>query len=175
MTDSKLNFHDHIKIIGSKLSRGVGILYRLKALLPRETLCKIYFQLFHSHLLFGLVAWRSTFPTYKSKLESLQNKAVKIIGGDTIRKSPTPFYGKLKILKLADLYKFEIAKLVHDFLHDKLPSFSVISHLFNPRKFPIVLPDLVQTKTNCIFPFIALTVCNVASGIRVFPCGTQYP
>ena len=44
----------------------------------------------------------------------------------------------------------------------------------NPCRFPTVLPDLVQTKTNCIFPFIAPTACNVASGIRVFPCGTQY-
>ena len=115
MIDSKLNFQNHLKIIESKLSRGVGILYRLKAVLPREALCKIYFALFHPHLLYELVAWWSTFPTYMSKLESLQNKAVKIIGGSTTRKSPTPFYCQLKILKLTDLYKFEIAKLVHDF------------------------------------------------------------
>ena len=130
MIDSKLNFQNHLKIIESKLSRGVGILYRLKAVLPREALCKIYFALFHPHLLYRLVAWGSTFLTYMSKLESLQNKAVKIIGGGTTRESPTPFYGQLKILKLTDLYKFEIANLVHDFLHDKLPSSSVFSHLF---------------------------------------------
>ena len=29
---------------------------------------------------------------------------------------------------------------------------------------------VVQTKANCIFSFIALTACNVASVIRVFPC-----
>ena len=65
-----------------------------------------------------------------SKLESLQNKAAKIVSDSTARDSPTPFYGQLKILKLTDLYKFEVAKLVHDFLHDKLPSSSVFSHLF---------------------------------------------
>ena len=54
MIDSKLNFQNHIKIIESKLSRGVGILYRLKAVLPREALCKIYFAPFHTHLLYGL-------------------------------------------------------------------------------------------------------------------------
>ena len=66
-------------------------------MLPQETLCKIYFALFHSHFLYGLVAWGSTFPTDRSKLESLQNKAVKIIDGDAIRENPTPFYGKLKM------------------------------------------------------------------------------
>ena len=104
---------------------------RLKAVLPREALCKIiYFALFHSHLLYGLVVWESTFHKYMSKLERLQNKALKIIGDGTARESPTPFYGQLKILKLTDLYKFEIAKLVHDFLLDKQPSFSVFFHLF---------------------------------------------
>ena len=78
-------------------------------MLPQEALCKIYFTLFHPHLLSGLVAWGSTFPTYMSKTESLQIKTVKIIGGGTIRESPTPFHGQLKILKLSDLYKFEIA------------------------------------------------------------------
>ena len=49
--------------------------------------------------------------------------------------------------------------------------------LFLPAslQISIALPDPVQTRTNCIFLFIALTACNVASGIRVFPCGTQYP
>ena len=65
-----------------------------------------------------------------SKLENLQNKSVKIIGGGTTRESPTPFYGQIKILKLTDLCKFEIAKIVLDFLHDKLPSSSVFSDLF---------------------------------------------
>ena len=96
MIDLKLNFENHIKIIETKLSRGVGILHRLKAVLPREVLCKIYFALFHPHLLYGLMVWGSTFPTYMIKLESLQNKAVKIIGGGTTRKSPTPFYSQLK-------------------------------------------------------------------------------
>ena len=91
MIDSKLNFQNHIKIIESKLSRGIGILYRLKAVLPREALCKIYFALFHPHLLYRLVVWGSTFPTYMSKLESLQNKAVKIIGGGTTRKAQHHF------------------------------------------------------------------------------------
>ena len=88
MINLKLNFLNHLKIIKGKLSRGVGILHRWKAVLPRKALCKIYFAFFHSHLLYVLVVRGSTFPAYMSKLESLQNKAVKIIGGGTIRKKP---------------------------------------------------------------------------------------
>ena len=59
------------------------------------------------------------------KLASIQNKAVKLIGGGHALESSTHFYANLKILKLLDLYKFETAKLVHDYMNRKLPpSFS---------------------------------------------------
>ena len=44
-----------------------------------------------------------------------------------------------------------------------LPYFLIFSE--NPCKFPIALPDPDQTKKNCIFLFIAVTVCNVASSV----------
>ena len=171
MIDSKLNFQNHIKIIESKLFRCVKILYRLKAVLPWEALCKIYFALFHTHLLYGLVVWGSTFPSYMSKLESLQNKAVKIINSGTTRESPTTYYGQLKILKLTALYKLKLPNQFIIFYITNchpLPYFLIFFK--NPCKFPIALPDPVQTKTNCIFLFIALTACDVESGIWVFPC-----
>ena len=150
MIDSKLNFQNHSKIIESKLSWCIGILHRLKTVLPREVLRKIYFELFHPHLLYGLVAWGSMLPTYTSKLESLQNKTIKIIGGGTINENPTPFYSKLKTLKLSNLYKFETAKLVHDFLHDKLPVCHPLPYFLifsqNPHKSPPFYQNQFQQK-----------------------------
>jgi len=67
------------------------------------------------------VAWGSTFPTYLVKLNSLQNKAVKLIGGGTFYDNATPFYSKLNVLKLFDLYKLGIGKLMHRFVHNSLP------------------------------------------------------
>ena len=62
---------------------------------------------------------------YLLKLASIQYKAVKLIGGGHALESSTHFYAKLKILKLLDLYKFETAKFVHDYINTKLPpSFS---------------------------------------------------
>ena len=76
----------------------------------------------HSSLLYGLMAWLSTFSTYFHKHASIENKAVKLIGsgGGHFSESTTQFYAKLKILKLFDLYKFETAKLVHGYINSKL-------------------------------------------------------
>ena len=123
--DSKLNFHFHLNVVANKLSRALGIPSKLKHVLPQNALFKLYYSLFYPHLLYGLVAWGSTFPTYLHKFASIQNKAVKLIGGGHFLESSTHFYAKLKILKILDLYIFETSKLVHDYMNRKLPlSFS---------------------------------------------------
>ena len=75
----------------------------------------------HPNLIYRLVAWGSTFPSYIEKLNILQNKAVKLIGGGNYLDRATPYYSKLNILKLPDLHKLEIAKFVHRFMHNTLP------------------------------------------------------
>ena len=123
--DSKLNFHFHLNVVANKLSRPLGILCNLKHVLPQNALLKLYYSLVHPHLLYSLVVWGSMFPTYLLELASIQNKVVKLIGRGHALESSTHFYAKLKILKLFDLYKFETAKLVHDYMNRKLPpSFS---------------------------------------------------
>ena len=126
--DSTLTFQNHLRLIENKLSRALGMLLKLKSVLPQSALLKLYYALFHPHLLYGLVVWGSALPTHLKKITTLQNKAVKVIGGGRIRDNATPFYAKFKILKLTDLYKLEICKLVHDHLHNKLPS--SLSNLF---------------------------------------------
>ena len=63
--------------------------------------------------MYGLPIWGSTFPSYINKLKSLQNKAVKMIRGGSLLKSPTNFFNKYSILKLNDLFRMEVAKIVH--------------------------------------------------------------
>ena len=75
----------------------------------------------HTHLLYALPVWASTYNTYLNKLKQLQNKAVRIISGTSIKDRITPNYHRLKILKLDDLYTLEIAKLIYQFTQNKLP------------------------------------------------------
>ena len=86
-------------------------LFTTKPFLNRNALLHLYYAIFHSHLTYGLITWGLTFKTHLNKLITLQNKAVKIIGGGN-------YYDKnhsllLKILKLPDLIKLEMALFVH--------------------------------------------------------------
>ena len=104
------------------MSRSVGVIAKLRYHLPSHTLLNLYFALIHSNLLYGLLVWGSTYKSYLTKLKKLQNKALKIITNSCPRERVTPLYHKLKILKLDDLYLFELAKLVYQFTNNQLPS-----------------------------------------------------
>ena len=111
--DDKLNFKSHIEHLVSKISKCIGILSKLRFLFNSSTLLLLYYSFFHSHLIFGIHLWGSTSQSHLSKLQKLQNKAIRIIT-NTKRKSPiTSQFYKLKILKIQDLYTNETAKIMH--------------------------------------------------------------
>ena len=126
--DSQLNFHSHIKSVENKIARSVGILSKLKHFFPSNSLLKLYYAFIHSHLLYGLSIWGCTHKSYLSKLQTLQNKAVKIICGGKYMDHATPFYSKLKILKIPELCEHEVAKLVFYHYHQRLPP--LLSNLY---------------------------------------------
>ena len=47
--ESKLNFHFYLNVVVNKLFRSVGILYKLKHVLPKNALLKLYYSLIHPH------------------------------------------------------------------------------------------------------------------------------
>ena len=120
--DTFSSFESHINNLARKLSKAVGILSKVKVYLNTSALWSLYYALFHCHILCGIITWSSTYKTYLKKLVSLQNKAVKILGNGTWNDRATPYYVKLKILKLQDLVKLETAAFVYNYKSEKLPS-----------------------------------------------------
>ena len=90
-------FQPHINNLAHQLSKAVGILSKVKVYLNTLALCSLYYALFHCH------------ETYLKKLATLKHKAVKIVGNGTWNDRATPYFAKLKIFKLQDLVKLEIA------------------------------------------------------------------
>ena len=92
--DNNLNFKIPIQNVENKVSRPVEILSKLRFLIPFSTLFQLYYALVHPHLLYGLLLWDCIFPSYLSKLQSLQNKTVCIISNSKFKAPLTLQYKK---------------------------------------------------------------------------------
>ena len=88
--DCHLNFRQHINFLESKIARSVGILTKIKHVLPEKALISLYYALVNSHLLHGLTVWGGISKTPLDKLNTLQNKAVKIVAGAIYLDHVTP-------------------------------------------------------------------------------------
>ena len=131
LMDQHLAWKQQISSVSKKISRGAGILARLRGHMDLKLLLDIYYCLIYSHLSYGVQVWGSACDTYLSGLRVLQNKAIRILSGKQYFQiygetpgplpSSTPLYKELKILKLDYIFNFSIAKFVYETLCGESP------------------------------------------------------
>ena len=141
LLDEHLNWKYQINNVALKISRGIGILAKLKPFLKEKLLRSIYYSLVYSHLSYGVHAWGSANDTSLNKLKVLQNKAVRILSGVQYFQiygqdpgplpSADPLFKKLRILKLDDIFKLNIANFVFSTLDFESPQIFHEWFIFN--------------------------------------------
>ena len=133
LMDQHLSWKQQINNVSKKISRGIGILAKLRGIgMDKMLLSNIYYCLVFSYLSYGVEAWGSACRSDLSKIRVLQNKAVRIISGrqyfqiygETPGPLPSadPLYKELKFLDFNDIYNFSIAKFIYLTLCEKSPS-----------------------------------------------------
>ena len=130
--DEHLNWKYQISNVAKKISRGIGIIAKLRSSLDPMLLRNIYYCLVFSHLTYGVEAWGSACSTDLEKLLILQKKAVRILTGNkyfqiygepcTPLPSSEPLFKTLEILKFDDIFKISIAKFIYSTLAFESPA-----------------------------------------------------
>ena len=83
IVDNKLSWKFHIIELSKKLSRAIGMLYKIRKFCTPSTLRSLYFSLFNSHLLYGLAVWGNVNAADKNKIIVLQKRALRAISNKT--------------------------------------------------------------------------------------------
>jgi hypothetical protein len=82
IVDDRLSFEEHTKYVMGKVSRSIGIMYKLSAFLPRHILKILYMSLVYPYLNYGVVVWGGANKTQIDKLCRLQNRCIKLFSDD---------------------------------------------------------------------------------------------
>ena len=150
--DSKLSWNEHVYNISSQIAKVVGILGRLKYIVPRNSLRSIYLALIYPHLSYCSIAWSSTSRSLFNKLNVLQKRAIRHITCSKPRDHTSSMFKSLNLLKLTDIFKTNIATFTYRSLHNLLPSqfsnyFSYNSsvHNHNTRQSASLHQDSIQS------------------------------
>lgn len=78
--DSNIKWNIHVNKIVNKTKYLVYIFYRLKHILSKKQLLQIYYGLFHSVAVYGIIGWGGLYDASLDPLDRLQKQILKIIG-----------------------------------------------------------------------------------------------
>ena len=113
--DRNLNFRTHVNNISKKVSRVIGLLFRLNKFLPVEILKTLYFTLVMPHIMYGIEVWYGAPQYVLDRISILQKKAIRAINSLPYNDHTHEYFKSMKLLKIHDLYKVKI--LSHMFIH----------------------------------------------------------
>ena len=137
--DKHVNFKKHIDQLTNKLSKYVGLFYKLRHILPLSALLTLYRSLFEPHIFYCNTIWCNTYPTNLNKLKVLQNKIIRAISWLDYNAPTTPSYYSLGILKLPDIITYHNACTMYQVMNKintrlcELVPVSLPQHTYNTR------------------------------------------
>ena len=121
LKDNSFDWSYHVQYIKSKLVRASYLFYKIRNVVSVDVLKMLYFSLVRCHLKYCIVSWGTATNSVLQPLEVVHNNILRTITYNNYRCHITPVYKSLNILKLHDIDKLELAKLVHKFHYEMLP------------------------------------------------------
>ena len=110
-----------MEILVKKLSRTKVILLKLRHYVSKKTLTSVYYSLFQSYVVYGSTVWSFTSQENMKKIFILQKKCMRLLTFSDYHEHVSPIFKSLKVLKLQDIIKFSVLKLIYLYFNNQLP------------------------------------------------------
>jgi len=153
---------------------------KLKYYLLQNAMLKLYYTLVHTHLNYGIFIWGNMYLFCLSKLNKLQNKAIRIAMVTGWNNSAYPLYCDQNILPLPLIIKFETAKLLHKHKNSQLSInfenyFTLVISRHSCRTRTSVnnqlnIPLFRTQKMQRLIKFIGTKIWNLKDECLAFQC-----
>ena len=144
--DENLTWKHHIIYMNKRISRALFALKQVKFTLPLDCLRTLYYALIHSHLSYGTIAWGTADKQYINSSMTLQKRAMRILHNTPYNGHTDPLFKTSKILKLPDVYEYQMVLFMQDYMSGILPdSFEGIFTLNRD------LPNARQTRQSHLY------------------------
>ena len=170
--DQSLSWKKHVSMVTNKISKTLGILYRLKDIFPENILLTIYQSLIASHMNYGLLVWGIEC----HRLEKVQKKAIRLITNSKYIAHTNPLFCQLNLLKIKDIFKLRLLKFYYKLTCDLLPSyFNTYLDVINrapPRQLRINLIHQPVIKRNYAKCGLLYQLVDLLNSLQINPNDT---
>ena len=138
--DDSMSWNSHITHVTQKLSKAIGIMYRLRPYVHSDILRNIYYAIVYPYLTYGISSWGSAPPTNLETIQVKQNHCIRLVYDLDRRHNRNDMYFRFKFLKLNEIFHSVLLKFVHKFHNNRLPpaferyfGYASDAHQYNTR------------------------------------------
>ena len=119
--DEHLTWRDHITHVNNKISKALFAIKQTKKILSISCLQTLYNALIQPYLDYGSTVWGNARESALRKTILLQKRAMRTIHKTRYNSHTEPLFAKSNILKVTDLYEYNVALFMRDYANNKLP------------------------------------------------------
>ena len=157
--DQNLKFNEHISNICNKVSKSVGIMYKIRSCVPDHVLLNLYYSLVYPYLIYCNVVWGATYKSHLEHLSMLQKKIIRVITGQNYLAHTDPLFHETAVLKLSDIHTYLLA--LHAFKINSVGGYSHASHAYSTRNRGNIVPSFQRlTLTQQSVSYAAPSIWN---------------
>ena len=122
-----LDWTPHIDKVANKISQTLGILNKLKHVLPKYILKTMYNALVVPHFNYSILLWGFN----SNRLSKLKKNTMRIITCSKYNAHTEPLLKYLNLLKIDDIFKRQCMTLYHKYANNNAPLQNVCNSLFS--------------------------------------------
>ena len=109
------------KFINIKLSKGIGVLSKLRHYVPKSTLKSVYYSFIYPFVNYNLLNWSSSPYGNKECIRISMRKAIRIMSFEHKQAHSAPIFKSQEVLPLDEVIKLKQASLIWQLEHNHLP------------------------------------------------------
>ena len=98
--DNKLNWSEHILYIKNKIAKSIGIIFKIRNFLYKNTLRNMYFTFIYPYLTYCVEMWGNAHDSHLDPVIKLQKKSIRAITFSHYLDHTAPLFRKSKYFKL---------------------------------------------------------------------------
>ena len=124
--DDNLSWKDQVDHIATKIKRNLGAMKRVANDIPEKYMNILYRTLIQPHLRYCNTVWRYCNETSLNRLQTLQNRAARIVTGKAYADADHPvLLSNLNWLNIRELFKYETLSMMYKAEQNLLPESTV--------------------------------------------------
>ena len=157
LIDNKLNWKAHIAHVKTKLSKGNGMISKIRYYVNDHCLLNLYYAFIQSHLNYNLLNWTSTYPSNIKSINLKVKASIRLISFKNKYEHTKPLFLNKAILPFNELINYQkgnfLWKISNGYIQSPLSEIFLINN-YNRYRFNLPNPLNTLDKNKLVYSSI---------------------